>query len=131
MATNWCKPLHEWHRAFHQWIRLPEPQALLDAAIFFDFRAVAGDFHWNLWSKSSTRAQTEKRFLAHMLNGALAFRPPLGFFNRLRSDNGNVDLKKGGIASIVGLARVAALAAGSRERPTLERLRSPPLPALF
>jgi CBS domain-containing protein len=48
----------------------------------------------------------------------------LGFFHRLRSENGKVDLKKGGIAPIVGLARVAALAAGSGERSTLERLNA-------
>ena len=48
--------------------------------------------------------------------------PPLGFFNRIRSDHGMVDLKKGGIGPIVNLARVGALAAGSRERSTLERL---------
>jgi CBS domain-containing protein len=59
-----------------------------------------------------------------MARGALDFYPPLGFFNRLRSENGKVDLKKGGIAPIVGLARVAALAAGSGERSTLERLDS-------
>jgi CBS domain-containing protein len=53
---------------------------------------------------------------------ALAFHPPLGFFNRLQSEHGKVDLKKGGIAPIVALARVAALAAGSRQRSTLERL---------
>ena len=46
----------------------------------------------------------------------------MGFFNHLRSDNGKVDLKKSSIAPIVGLARVAALAAGSRERSTLARL---------
>ena len=33
-----------------------------------------------------------------------------------------VDLKKGGIGPIVNLARVGALAAGSQERSTLERL---------
>jgi CBS domain-containing protein len=52
----------------------------------------------------------------------LVFHPPLGLFNRLRSDNGRVDVKKGGLAPIVGLARAAALAGGSRERSTLERL---------
>jgi CBS domain-containing protein len=124
MATRWCKPLNEWHRLFTNWIRLPEPKALLDAAIFFDFRPIAGELSLESLEQLITGAQNEKRFLAHMLNGALAFRPSLGLFNRLRSDNGNVDLKKGGIASIVSLARVAALAAGSRERPTLERLRS-------
>jgi len=69
-----------------------------------------------------TAAKSERLFLSHLARGALDFYPPLGFFNRLRSDNGNIDLKKGAIAPIVGLARVAALAAGSRERSTLERL---------
>ena len=123
MATNWSKPFAEWRELFDNWIRLPEPQALLDAAIFFDFRAVAGSLSLEPLEARISSAQNEKRFLAHMLNGALAFQPPLGFFNRLRSENGKIDLKKSGIAPIVGLARVAALAAGSRERSTLERLR--------
>jgi CBS domain-containing protein len=58
-----------------------------------------------------------------MANGALAFRPPLGFFNRLRSENGKLEIKQAGIAPVVSIARVAALAAGSRERSTIERLR--------
>ena len=123
MATRWCKPLAEWLELFDQWIRLPEPQALLDASIFFDFRAVAGSLSLEPLETVITSAQDQKRFLAHMLNGALAFRPALGFFNRLRSENGKIDIKENGIAPIVGMARVAALAAGSRERSTLERLR--------
>ena len=122
MATNWCRPLSEWRQLFAQWIRLPQPQALLDAAIFFDFRAVAGGLSLESLEEIISGAKSEKRFLAHMLNGALAFRPPLGFFNRLRGENGKVDIKKSGIAPIVGLARVAALAAGSRARSTLDRL---------
>jgi CBS domain-containing protein len=122
MATNWCKPLTEWQELFARWIRLPEPQALLDAAIFFDFRVVAGSLSLEPLEEILSAAQSERRFLAHMLNGALAFHPPLGLFNRLRGVNGKIDLKKGGIAPIVSLARVAALAAGSRERSTLERL---------
>jgi CBS domain-containing protein len=122
MATNWYKPLAEWRELFDKWIRLPEPQALLDAAIFFDFRAVAGSLSLEPLEKIITSAQNEKRFLAHMLNGALAFHPPLGFFNRLRSEGGKIDIKKSGIAPIVGLARVAALGVGSLERSTLERL---------
>jgi CBS domain-containing protein len=123
MATNWCKPLHQWRRLFANWIALPEPAALLDAAIFFDFRVVAGELSLEPLEQIITGAQSEKFFQSHLLNGALAFRPPLGFFNWLRSENGNVNLKTGGIAPIVGLARAAALAAGSLERSTLERLR--------
>jgi CBS domain-containing protein len=122
MAVNWCKPLSEWRQLFTKWIRLPEPQALLDAAIFFDFRAVAGSLSLDLLEETILPAKDQRRFLAHMLSGALAFRPPLGFFNRLRAPNGEIDIKMGGIAPIVSLARVMALATGSRERSTLERL---------
>jgi CBS domain-containing protein len=124
MATNWCKPAAAWQDLFGQWIRLPKPDALLDAAIFFDFRAVAGTLSLHSLEKMIASAKAEKLFLSHMARGAMDFYPPLGFFNRLRSENGRVDLKKGGIAPIVGLARVAALAAGSSERSTLERLNA-------
>ena len=122
MAINWCKPLSEWRQLFAQWIRLPEPQALLDAAIFFDFRVVAGNLSLESLEEIISGAQDQRRFLTHMLNGAVAFRPPLGFLNRLRTENGGIDIKMAGIAPIVSLARVAALATGSRERSTLERL---------
>jgi CBS domain-containing protein len=124
MATNWCKPLAAWQQLFTQWTHLPKPDALLDAAIFFDFRAVAGTVSVDPLEQIIAAAKSQKLFLAHMARGALDFYPPLGFFNRLRSDNGKIDLKKGGIAPIVGLARVAALVAGSPERSTLERLRA-------
>jgi CBS domain-containing protein len=122
MATNWSKPLAEWRQLFATWIRLPEPQALLDAAIFFDFRVVAGALSLEPLEQIIATAKDERRFLAHMLNGALAFHPPLGFFNRMRADHGKLDLKSGGITPIVALARVVALAAGSRQRSTIERL---------
>jgi len=122
MATQWCKPLAAWQELFGQWIRLPKPDALLDAAIFFDFRSIAGTLKLDSLDKIIASAKSQKLFLSHMARGALDFFPPLGFFHRLRGDNGRVDLKKGGIAPVVGLARVAALAAGSSERSTLDRL---------
>jgi CBS domain-containing protein len=131
MATNWCRSLAAWQELFTQWTHLPKPAALLDAAIFFDFRAVAGTLSVEPLEQIIAAAKSQKLFLAHMARGALDFYPPLGFFNRLRTDNGKVDLKKGGIAPIVGLARVAALAAGSRERSTLERLRVMPASGAF
>ena len=125
MATNWCKPLAAWQELFSQWTRLPKPDALLDAAIFFDLRRVAGTLSIQSLEEIIAAAKSQRLFLAHMARGALDFYPPLGFFNRLRSEQGKVDLKRGGIAPIASLARVAALAAGSRERSTLERLRIP------
>ena len=122
MATRWCKPLEQWRRLFAGWVRTPEPQALLDASIFFDFRPVVGELSLEPLDEILANARTEKAFMAHLAQNALVFHPPLGFFNRLRSDDGRVDLKKGGLVPIVSLARAAALAGGSRERSTLERL---------
>jgi CBS domain-containing protein len=41
MASNpaWCLSQEEWRECFGKWIRSPEPEALLNATIFFDFRA--------------------------------------------------------------------------------------------
>ena len=124
MATRWCKPLSEWQALFARSIRAPEPQALLDSAIFFDFRVVAGDLSLRPLEETLTGARNEKLFLSYMIRSALEFRPPLGFFNRIRADNGKVDLKKGGIGPIVALARAASLCAGSHERSTLARLQA-------
>ena len=122
MATNWCKPRNEWQSLFTSWVRTPEPQALLEAAIFFDFRPVAGLLSLAPLEDILAAAETEKLFIARAAQEALRWGPPLGFFKRVISDHGMVDLKIGGIGPIVNLARVGGLAAGSRERSTLERL---------
>ena len=38
MAGNpaWCLALDEWRQRFYEWVRRPEPEALLNASIFFD-----------------------------------------------------------------------------------------------
>ena len=41
---------------------------------------------------------------------------------RIRTEHGQVDLKKGGVAAIVAIARFFALQAGVRSRSTFERL---------
>lgn len=122
MAINWCKPLADWIAIFTDWIERPEPQALMEAGIFFDFRTIHGAFSLEPLEEVMVSAQRNGIFLAYLAQAANAFAPPLGFFNRLRSEGGYIDLKKGGIAPVVGMARALALAAGSRERSTIERL---------
>lgn len=124
MATNWCKPLAEWTALFAHWITIPEPKALMEASIFFDFRAVHGELALEALEQRLVSASQNGVFIGHMVRAAQEFAPPLGFFGRIRSEDGLVDLKKGGIAPIVGLARACALAAGSRQRSTRERLVS-------
>lgn len=43
MNEKWCKSANEWRSALSGWISRPEPQSLLDANIFFDFRGLYGE----------------------------------------------------------------------------------------
>lgn len=122
MATNWCMALEQWTELFQSWVRTPEPQALMEAGIFFDFRPVHGELSLEPLEEILETAHKNSLFIGHMVRAAQEFNPPLGFFNRIRSQGGKIDIKQGGIAPITGLARACALAAGSRERSTLERL---------
>jgi CBS domain-containing protein len=123
-ATHWHYPLARWVEKFRSWVERPEPQALLEAAIFFDFRVVCGKLDVAPVEQFILRAKDSHVFLAHLARTALSFRPPLGFFGRIRAKNGLVDLKKGGIAPIVGIARVYGLEAGSLSRSSLERIEA-------
>jgi CBS domain-containing protein len=122
MATNWCRPLADWKTLFRSWVDVPEPHALLQAQIFFDFRSVHGGLSLEPLEGLLLSAGRRELFLAHLARAALRGRPPLRFRGRLRTDDGRIDLKAGGIAATVMLARAYALAAGSGARPTLERL---------
>jgi CBS domain-containing protein len=122
MATDWCRPLSEWRASFLGWIERPEPQALLQAQIFFDFRAVHGTLDLRPLEDLLRAAGRHARFLHHLARTSLVFSPAVGRFGRLRRRDDAVDLKAGGIAPVVILARTYALAAGQTPRPTLERL---------
>lgn len=124
MATRWHKPLAEWEALFRRWIEQPSPPELLEAQIFFDFRPVHGRLSLQGLEQVVAHSGENGLFLAHLARAALQFRPPLGLFRRIREEEGGVDLKKGGIAPVVSLARVYALEARSSARGTLERLEA-------
>ena len=124
MATNHAGSLSEWVDRFGGWIDTPKAEAILAAGIFFDHRSAGGGLDLAPLADVLARAQRNAPFLSHLARGAVAFRPPLGAFRRLELENGGVDLKKGGIAPIQGLARLWALDAGVRATPTVERLRA-------
>lgn len=124
MATNWNKPLIEWEETVASWIRTPTPDNLMVSSIFFDFRAVAGTLSMEPVAKLIDGAVNNQLFMAHLARVSLRFKPPLGLFRRIQTEDGRVDLKKRGIASIVAAARVYALEAGTRQRPTRERLEA-------
>lgn len=124
MADRWHLSLGEWQQTFRRWLEVPDPEALIEAANFFDFRAVHGSLSLSTLQEIVAEAPRHRSFLAHMAKNALTFRPPLGFFRRIRSEAEGIDLKRGGIIPVVSLGRLFALEGGSAERGTLERLRS-------
>jgi CBS domain-containing protein len=130
MAGNarWCLSLSEWLESFATWVRTPEPEALLNAAIFFDFRPLAGDGELVVELRRALAELTRGNeiFLRMMTVNALAASPPLG---RLRDfvtaaeSGGAIDLKKFGSRIFVDAARILALGAGLAATGTAPRLR--------
>jgi len=122
MATNWCDPRSQWLERFEQWIRRPEPEALMKAANFFDFRTVHGGLELELLEEILDQSGRQRLFIAHFAKAAMEMRPPLGFLHRIREDAQGIDLKASVIMPVVGLARVFALEAGEHGGSTLRRL---------
>lgn len=128
MASNpeLCLTLEEWHSRFGNWINVPDPQALLNASIFFDYRVLSGDENLGdklrIWLNKT--AKRNSAFLKLMAMNALSVQPPLG---RLRDfvleDDGTIDLKKSGARLFVDVARILALRTEVSSSSTAQRLR--------
>lgn len=132
MASNpkWCLSLAEWQGRFRQWMRQPEPEALLNASIFFDFRCLHGPEEpvQRLRETLSYEASASPLCLRLMAANALSVVPPLGkLWAAFRYDDaaypGSIDLKKYGSRLFVDVARVLALAEGIAATGTVPRLR--------
>ena len=131
MASNprWCLAQAEWRDRFAAWIDRPEPEALLNAAIFFDFRPVYGATSRvaALRDWLAGYARDHGRFLFLMVQNALGNQPPLGLirdFALARGGEypGTIDLKVNGVQLFVEAARIYSLADGVTTTSTLERL---------
>ncbi len=132
MATNskWRQPLRVWEQYFTDWIEKPTPEFLLNSSIFFDLEGVWGEVRWaNMLNDLIRRkAQRNPRFLACMARNALQRTPPLGFFKDfvMETDgrhSNSINMKRRGTAPLADLVRVHALAIGSREHNTFDRLK--------
>lgn len=131
MASNpaWRKTRTEWIETFHRWATAPEPEALLHAQTFFDFRGIHGDLALakEVHRAAVARAQRAPRLLAHLAALAARREPPLSFFRGFVVERSGeyahtLDVKKGGLAAVVQMARLYALASGKTEVGTEQRL---------
>ena len=132
MASNpeLCLTLDEWETKFDRWIRTPEPQALLNATIFFDFRPLYGQFaladRLRLTLLRYTRGNP--LFLRMLSANALSVQAPLGKIRDFVTDAdpehpGSIDLKKSGSRLFIDAARVYALAHEVEATNTVQRVK--------
>ena len=131
MNPKWCLSLEEWKATFARWIEAGDPEALLHASIFFDFRPLHGQLELaeDLRAWLLEKAAATPRFLHQMAANALRNRPPLGLVRDfVVADEGEhantLDLKLNGATPFVDAARVFALATGAAATGTAARLRS-------
>ncbi|MDU0478485.1 putative nucleotidyltransferase substrate binding domain-containing protein [Staphylococcus chromogenes] len=131
MNPTWRKTCTEWINTFRAWITAPEPEALLHAQTFFDFRGIHGDLSLatEVHSVAVEMAAHAPRLRAHLAALAARREPPLSFFRGLVVERSGdyahtLDVKKGGIAAVVQMARLYALCMGSTEVGTEQRLRA-------
>lgn len=133
MASNpdLCLSLGEWKAKFHSWLQSANPQALLNATIFFDFRPLYGDESLTEDLRAWLLGTSEggPLFLRFMAENALRVHPPLGLVRDFAYDKGGdfphtIDLKASGSRLFVDVARILALANGVGATGTAERLRA-------
>ena len=121
MHAAWRTTASQWRKAFEVYLRgWDDMRHIVDAAITFDFRHVAGRLEIVPQLEDVVRqAPRYARFLAGLAELATEIRTPLGFRQRL---TGPVDLKVSGLRPIQNLARYYAFAAGLTPHTTTERL---------
>lgn len=130
MNPQWRMTRTHWLDTFHRWVTAPESDALLNAQIYFDMRGIAGhtalaeDVH----EQAVAMARGSGRMQTHLASLAVRREPPLGFFRGFVVERGGdyadtLDVKKGGTAAIVQIARLHSLTAGLTVVGTRERLQ--------
>jgi len=133
MASNpeCCLSLDEWKARFQHWIEHGSPKHLLNASIYFDFRAIYGnrspEVELRRWV--AERVVTNGAFLRQMAENALSNWPPLGLVRDFVVESHGehphtINLKLRGTTPFVDGARLFALANGISDTSTAGRLRA-------
>jgi CBS domain-containing protein len=113
--------LDELRKTIRSWVHVPDPEAILSASMFLDHRKVFGGLDLDPVESVMRAAADEGLFMRNLAQDALRFTPPISLWRTIRNQEA-VDLKRGGIAPIVHLARLYALRARRWELPTVDRL---------
>jgi len=112
------------------WFKNPSEENFMHAAILFDAETVFGQEQWLNQIKQALQDEKERysNFIRHFAVSVLRFKTPIGFFGGLVADSESghevIDIKKGGIFSIVHGVRCYALEAGTDQTNTHWRIKA-------
>lgn len=131
MASNpkWRQPYRIWKGYFDRWMSAPEPQEVLNATIFFDFRPGYGaqTLGAELREHLALSCRKQTNFLYHLAKDCIDVKAPLSFFRSFIVEKdgehkNRLDIKTRGLVPFVDFARLMSLKHGISETNTLERL---------
>jgi len=131
MISNpyWSKSLDEHVKEVLNWIHSPDAESMMNLAIFFDARIVAGDVTLlkSLRDRTVAKVMDDRSFLAHFAKATLMFETPLSLFSNFVTEKDEhkdeLDIKKGAIFSLVQGVRSLAFEAGVERTNTVARIK--------
>ncbi|MBF0400307.1 MAG: CBS domain-containing protein [Magnetococcales bacterium] len=126
---QWGGRLQSLQHRVRTWMETPTPGNLMQLAICYDARAVAGrqELFQEIRDFFFAHLPNDPAFYGHFALPVLAFKTPLGIFKRFIVEKGGkqgqIDLKRGGIFPIVHGVRSLALENRLQEANTARRVR--------
>lgn len=130
--TEWRMSQTGFMQKVRDWFANPSEENFMYAAILFDAELVFGQENWLADLKQTLQDEKDRysNFLRHFAVAVLKFKTPVGFFGGLVADSESesghevIDIKKGGIFSIVHGVRCYALEAGLSQTNTHWRIKA-------
>ena len=131
MAENpkWTQQLPGWKKYFSSWINDSDPQSILEASIFFDFRHVFGDESLVDELRKHVNELTDNKsvFFYHMAQSVIKYKAPLSLFGKIIDEKHtggqvNLDIKKV-LMPITSFIRLYSLYHKIEETNSLARIR--------
>ncbi|GEM80749.1 DUF294 nucleotidyltransferase-like domain-containing protein [Vibrio superstes] len=128
MVNNplWVSSQSEWKKKVAKWIEVSNADSVMQLAIFSDALPVAGNKRLVEPVLNSLHDALTGRMLtlSDFVRPALQFSVPLTLFGNVKARKEGLDIKQGGIFSIVHGIRALALEHDLRQRNTFERIEA-------
>lgn len=123
---GWRRSLEGWREELRRWARQAEGESILNVDIFYDFKTVWGNLEpgRELRDAATEIAAKAPMMLRMLAQGLESKQAPLGFFGRIRTVEGRVDVKAGALFPLTCAVRVMALRHRIAATGTGERLEA-------